>query len=136
MDQRVAIPAPRLAIRRRFHLKRHLMRAQVWALSIVTVVLASAAVILVVWNPRAMLLALVVGLLAIGSRFLFARMRRVTGARVHTSTAETAASTTVATSGLVLALIVVAPLLAFVLLWAGLLALLGLMWFLHVVGLA
>lgn len=98
--------------------------ASLWLFALATVVLASGAVLIIMWRPRALWLALAVGLLAVASRNGFRRIK--------TSSHEKAeASSAVANAGLALAGITVAPLLAFAILWAGLLLFLGLTWLLR-----
>ncbi len=120
---------------------RHLS-VPLWVLSFATVVFASGAVFIVLWSPRALMLALGSGLLALLARFLFVQVRdampvaaRSTAARASAARANEAAST-VSGAGLVIAAVVIAPLLAFALLWTALLAILGGTWLLHLVGLA
>lgn len=109
-----------------------------WVLSVATIVFASGAVAILLWSPRALMLALGSGLVALLARSLFVRVRDAFRVQaMERATARTAeAATTVSSAGLVIAAIVVAPLLAFALLWTFLLALLGGAWLLHAVGLA
>ena len=100
---------------------------ELWMLALTTILLACSAVLLVVWNPEALGIALAIGLVAIGTRMAFGRVRESVHQRAEASSA-------VASTGLVIAAIAVAPLLAFALLWTGLLLLLGVMWFLGVLG--
>lgn len=109
-----------------------------WVLSVATVVFASGAVFIVLWSPRALMLALGSGLLAVLARSLFVRVRDAMPAPAARGTAVRAneAASTVSGAGLVIAAVVIAPLLAFALLWTALLAILGGTWLLHLVGLA
>jgi hypothetical protein len=95
-----------------------------WLFALVTMVLASGALLIVMWSPRALALALVVGLAAIASRTMFQRVK---------STAHVSAegSSTVANAGLALATVAIAPLIAFAVLWAALLIFLGATWILN-----
>ena len=105
----------------------HVVASELWVLALATILLACSAVLLVMWEPKALGIALTIGLLAIGARYVFTRVRD----REH---AHAEASSTVASTGLVVAAVAVAPLIAFALLWAGLLLLLGVMWLLNAVG--
>jgi hypothetical protein len=107
-------------------------------LSVATVVFASGAVAILLWSPRALMLALGAGLLALVSRSLFVRVRDTLRAQAmgRAATRGAEAATTVSGAGLVIAAIVIAPLLAFALLWTFLLVLIGGTWLLHAVGLA
>lgn len=98
-----------------------------WLLSFMTVLLASGALLIILWSPKALMLALIVGAGALVSRGLFQRVRESAHARAE-------ASSTVANAGLTLAAVAVAPLLAFALLWAALLVFLGMTWLLHAIG--
>jgi hypothetical protein len=93
-----------------------------------TIVLGFGAVMLLVWDPRALILALGVGLMAVGARLAYSQVK----SRAH---AEAEASSAVASTGLVIASIAVAPLIAFAVLWTGVLVLLGAMWVLNAIGL-
>ncbi len=101
----------------------------IWAVAIATVLLASAALLVVLWEPRALWLALACGALALAGRSLTVRIRAA-------SRAAAGASSAVANAGMILSLLVIVPLLAFALLWVSLLALLGATWVLRVLGLA
>lgn len=102
--------------------------SELWMLALATVLLGAGAVLLLLnWGPVALIGALGVGMIAIGVRQAFVQVK----AREHES-AE--ASSAVASTGLVIAAVAVAPLIAFALLWAGLLLLLGVMWVLNAVG--
>jgi len=116
MQQRISVPV-------------RTIRLELWVLSAATILFASAALVVIIWNPKALALALICGGLAVASRSVFIRLRSAARTRA-------AASTAVATSGLVLATIVVVPLLLFAVLWLGLLAIIGIAWVLHLVGLA
>ena len=100
---------------------------EMWLFAIATVVLASGAILIIMWSPKALALALFVGLSAVVSRTVVLRIKATTKAHAEGSTA-------VANAGLALAAVAVAPLLAFALLWATLLALLGATWLLHLIG--
>lgn len=100
-----------------------------WLFALSTVVLAGGSILIILWSPAALALALIVGFLAIASRMVFVRIR--TSARQRAE-----ASTVVANAGLTLAAIAIAPLLAFAALWAALLLFLGVTWILHAVGVA
>ena len=102
--------------------------SELWILAMATIALGFGAVMLLVWDPRWLLLALGVGLMAVGARAAFTQVKR----REHV---EAEASSAVASTGLVIASIAVAPLIAFALLWTGLLLLLGAMWVLNAIGL-
>ncbi len=99
-----------------------------WFLALATIVLASGSLLIILWSPRALMLALGAGLLALGARGLFLRVR----ASVHR---KAEASSAVANTGLALATLAVVPLLAFAVLWVGLLLLLGATWVLNALGL-
>ena len=98
-----------------------------WFYAFVTVVLASGALLIVMRSPKALALALVVGLGAVVSRALFQRVKT-------TSHAQAEGSSTVANAGLALATVAIAPLLIFALLWAALLLFLGATWALNALG--
>jgi hypothetical protein len=102
--------------------------SELWMLAAATVLLGTGAVLLLVWSPVALGVALAVGLMAVGARQAFVQVK----AREH---AEAGASSAVASTGLVIAAVAVAPLIAFAILWAGLLLLLGAMWVLNAIGL-
>ncbi|MBI4728722.1 MAG: hypothetical protein HY775_04375 [Acidobacteria bacterium] len=104
-------------------------RPALWGLSLTGVALAAAAVAIVVWQPRALILSLALGLLALVSRGLFGRVKEMSHARAEGSSA-------VANAGLVVAAVVVTPLLAFAVLWLSLMLILGGIWILHMVGLS
>lgn len=117
----------------RAHAARHtahdrMVGSELWILAMGTIVLGFGAVMLLVWDPRWLLMALGVGIMAIGARMAFTRVK----SREHV---QAEASSAVASTGLVIASIAVAPLLAFALLWAGLLIVLGAMWVLNAIGL-
>ena len=102
--------------------------SELWMLALATILLGAGAVLLLLnWGPVALIGALGVGLVAIGVRQAFVQVKT----REHT---EAEASSAVASTGLVVAAVAVAPLIAFALLWAGLLLLLGVMWALNAVG--
>lgn len=108
---------------------RHLgLGLPLWALAFGTLLLASAAILLVVWDPRALALALGAGVLALGTRAMFGRVRSV-------ASGPAVGSSTVANAGLVVAGMAVAPLLAFAVLWLTLLVLIGATWVLHLLRL-
>ena len=99
-----------------------------WVLAFSTVVLASGALLIILWSPTALALALLVGFGAVASRTLFHRVKTTAHARAE-------ASSVVANAGIALAAIAIAPLLAFVLLWFTLLVLIGATWALEALGL-
>ena len=101
--------------------------SELWILAMATIVLAFGAVMLLVWDPRALLLALGVGMMAVGARMAFSRVKT----REHV---QAEASSAVASTGLVIASVAVFPLIAFAVLWAGVLVLLGAMWALNAIG--
>ncbi len=101
--------------------------SELWILAMGTIVLGFGAVLLLVWDPRALVLALGVGMMAVGTRMAFTRVKT----REHV---EAEASSAVASTGLVIASVAVAPLIAFAVLWAGVLVLLGAMWVLSAIG--
>jgi len=98
-----------------------------WFLSFMTVLLASGAILIIMWSPKALMLSALVGAGALAARELFQRVKEGAHARAE-------ASSTVANAGLTLATLAVAPLLAFALLWTALLVYLGMTWLLHAVG--
>ena len=98
-----------------------------WLSSLVTLVLASGALIIVMWSPKALMLAAIVGIGALVSRSVFQRIKESAHERAE-------ASSTVANAGLTLATIAIAPLIAFAILWAALLVILGMTWLLHAIG--
>lgn len=100
---------------------------EMWMLALATIVLASGSVFVIMWSPEAFGLALITGLLAVAARSVFVKVRETAHARAE-------ASSTVANTGLVLASVAVAPLLAFAVLWAALLLLLGFTWVLNAFG--
>jgi hypothetical protein len=101
--------------------------SELWMLAMATVLLGTGALLLLAWKPAALGVALAIGLMAVGARQAFTRVKT----REH-EVAE--ASSAVASTGLVIAAVAVAPLIAFALLWAGLLLLLGAMWVLNALG--
>jgi hypothetical protein len=101
--------------------------SEMWLLSLSTVVLGIGALLIIMWEPTALGLALGVGLLAVGARSLFTRIKESAHARAEASTA-------VANAGLAVAAVSIAPLLLFAFLWAALLVLLGVMWILSTLG--
>jgi hypothetical protein len=92
-----------------------------------TIVLAIGALLIIMWSPKALALALVVGFGAVVSRSLFQRVKVSAHERAEASSA-------VANAGLTLAAVAVAPLLAFAILWAALLVFLGMTWLLNAIG--
>lgn len=98
-----------------------------WALSLSSLVLATGAIIVLVWEPRAFLIAAGLGVGAVVARGAFSRVRSVANVGAQ-------ASSSVANLGLVIAGLVITPLLAFALLWVSLLALIAVQWLMHVVG--
>src|SRR3990170_643303 len=98
-----------------------------WLLAFSTVVLASGALLIILWSPKALALALLVGAGAVVARTVFYRIKVATGVRAE-------ASSVVANAGLALAAVAIAPLLAFALLWTALLVFLGATWVLHAIG--
>jgi len=99
-----------------------------WIMSVTTVLLASGAIVTLIWQPRTLWLALGAGMLAVVSWHTFTRLRA--------TARRTAGAGAVANTGLFLGVVVVAPLLAFALLWTGLLLILGVTWLLNQAGLA
>jgi hypothetical protein len=120
MSQRAATLAPGP----RAH--RH-TRAELWLLSFATVILAVGALLIIMWQPTALGLALLVGLAAIGARAVYAKVKGSAQERAEGSSA-------VANAGLAVAAVSIAPLLLFAFLWAALLVLLGVMWLLGSLG--
>ena len=100
-----------------------------WVLALSTIVLASGALLVILWSPKALALALLVGFGAVASRVLFQRVK--TTAHVGAE-----ASSVVANAGIALAAIAIAPLIAFVLLWFTLIVFIGVTWVLHALGIA
>ena len=100
---------------------------EMWFLSLATVVLAIGALLIIMWEPMAIGLALGVGLLALGARSLYTKVKESAHRRAD-------ASSTVANAGLAVAAVSIAPLLLFAFLWAALLVLLGAMWVLSALG--
>lgn len=100
---------------------------EMWFLSLATIVLAIGALLIVMWEPMALGLALGVGLLAIGARMAYTKVK-------ESAQHRTDASSTVANAGLAVAAVSIAPLLLFAFLWAALLVLLGVMWVLSALG--
>lgn len=98
-----------------------------WLFAFTTVLLASGSILVVMWSPKALALALIVGLAALVSRAFFQRVKESAHERAEASSA-------VANAGLTLATIAVAPLLAFAFLWAALLVFLGMTWLLNAIG--
>ena len=98
-----------------------------WLLASSTVVLASGALLIILWSPKALALALLVGAGAVVARTVFYRIKVAAGVRAE-------ASSVVANAGLALAAVAIAPLLAFALLWTALLIFLGATWVLHAIG--
>ena len=100
-----------------------------WALAIGTMIFGAGALYMIVQNPEALPLAAIAGGFAIIARIAYGRIRSVTGVR-------TEASGAVANTGLVVAAVAVAPLIAFALLWTALMLIIGAAWLLHVIGIA
>ena len=100
---------------------------EMWFLSLATMVLAIVALLIVMWEPMALGLALGVGLLAVGARMAYTKVK-------ESAQQRTDASSTVANAGLAVAAVSIAPLLLFAFLWAALLVLLGAMWVLSALG--
>jgi hypothetical protein len=98
-----------------------------WFFAFATVILAAGSLLVILWSPKALGLALIVGLLAVVARGVFQRVRE----RTHE---QAEASSAVANAGLTLAAVAVAPLLAFAVLWAALLLFLGVTWLLNAIG--
>lgn len=98
-----------------------------WLFALASVVLASGSILIIVWSPKALALALGVGLLAVAARAVTLRIKETAHERAEASSA-------VANAGLALAAVAVAPLLAFAILWAALLAFLGMTWLLNAIG--
>ncbi len=99
-----------------------------WLLALATIVLASGALLVILWSPRALALALALGILALAARSVHSGIR-------SSARRKSEASSAVANTGLVLASFAVAPLIAFALLWTSLLLLLGVTWVLHALNL-
>lgn len=100
---------------------------EMWFLSLATMVLAVGALLIIMWEPKALGLALVVGLFAVGARSVFTRIKESAHKRAEASSA-------VANAGLAVAAVSIAPLLLFAFLWAALLVVLGVMWVLSALG--
>jgi len=98
-----------------------------WVLALATVVLAIGALLIVMWKPEALGLALLAGLAALGARALYTKVKESARKRAEASSA-------VANAGLAIAAVSIAPLLLFAFLWAALLVLLGVMWILSALG--
>jgi len=98
-----------------------------WFLSLATVVLAIGALLIIMWEPMAIGLALGVGQLELGTRSRYTKVKESAHHRAD-------ASSTVANAGLAVAAVSIAPLLLFAFLWAALLVLLGAMWVLSALG--
>jgi hypothetical protein len=98
-----------------------------WVLALATVVLGIGALLIIMWKPEALGLALLVGLAAIGARAVHAKVKGSARERAEGSSA-------VANAGLAVAAVSIAPLLLFAFLWAALLVLLGVMWLLGSLG--
>jgi hypothetical protein len=98
-----------------------------WVLALATVVLAIGALLIVMWKPEALGLALLAGLAAFGARALYTKVKESARKRAEASSA-------VANAGLAIAAVSIAPLLLFAFLWAALLVLLGVMWILSALG--
>jgi hypothetical protein len=116
-----------MAQRLEAHAPHHFSEPSLWMSALSTVVLAIGALLIVLWEPKALALALVVGGLAVLSRTIFVRVRDARGESADASTA-------VANAGLGIAAIAIIPLLAFAVLWAGLLVYLGITWLLTALG--
>lgn len=100
---------------------------EMWVLAFATVVLAIGALLIVMWRPEALGLALLAGLAAVGARALYTKVKESAHRRAEASSA-------VANAGLAIAAVSIAPLLLFAFLWAALLVLLGVMWILSALG--
>jgi hypothetical protein len=100
---------------------------EMWVLALATVVLAIGALLIVMWKPEALGLALLAGLAALGARALYTKVKESARKRAEASSA-------VANAGLAIAAVSIAPLLLFAFLWAALLVLLGVMWILSALG--
>ena len=105
------------------------MGVPMWALALGGIVFGAAALFMVVQNPAALPLAAVAGFFAIVARVGYGKVKEASNERAEASTA-------VANTGLVIASIAVAPLIAFALLWTALLLIIGAAWVLHLVGIA
>lgn len=121
MSQRAAATMPH-----RGAVERH-AGSEMWFLALVTLVLGVGALLIVVWKPEALGLALLVGLAAIGARAVYTKVRGSARKRAEASSA-------VANAGLAVAAVSIAPLLLFAFLWAALLLLLGIIWILGSLG--
>jgi hypothetical protein len=115
MSQREAVHENRLA------------GSEMWFLALATMVLAVGALLVIMWKPMALGVALGIGLLAVGARAMFVRVKAASHKRAEASSA-------VANAGLAVAAVSIAPLLLFAFLWAALLVLLGVTWLLHAFG--
>jgi hypothetical protein len=100
-----------------------------WALAVGTTVFGAAALYVLVQDPAALPFAAVIGLFAVVARLGYGRLRAATQEKAEASGA-------VANTGLVIAAIALAPLIAFALLWTALILIIGAAWLLHLVGLA
>ncbi len=100
---------------------------EMWVLALATIVLAIGALLIVMWKPEALGLALLAGLAALGARALYTKVKESARKRAEASSA-------VANAGLAIAAVSIAPLLLFAFLWAALLVLLGVMWILSALG--
>ena len=100
-----------------------------WMLSLTSLVLATGAIIMLVWEPRGFLVAAGLGIGAVAARGAFSRAKSVAHVGAQ-------ASSSVANLGLVIAGLVLTPLIAFVVLWVSLLALIAVQWLMHVVGIS
>lgn len=107
--------------------RERIVWSELWMLATATILLGTGAVLLLLWDPPSLGIALGVGLMAVGAQRAFAHVR---GRDRDVAKASDAAAST----GLVIAGVALAPLIAFALLWTGLLLLLGVMWLLSAVG--
>lgn len=105
-----------------------------WILAAVTLVLALGAIFMVVRNPSTVVLAVVLGVLAVAARSLFWRLRRGSPRGSLRRRSSSSGPSTLANGGLVIAAIALLPIFAFVVLWVSLLVLIGVSWLLHIIG--
>jgi len=107
--------------------RRRIVWSELWMLATATILLGTGALLLLLWDPPALGIAIAVGLLAVAARQAYVHVRAKERDVARASDAA-------ATTGLVIAGVALAPLIAFALLWTGLLMLLGVMWLLHALG--
>jgi hypothetical protein len=100
-----------------------------WALALGGIVFGAAALYIIIQNPAALPLAVVAGVFAVVARVGYGKVKSI-------SQEQAEASTAVANTGLIIAAVAIAPLVAFALLWTALLLIIGAAWVLHAIGLA